>query len=84
MGQWDSDYKGGGGGKVSETTNKERGARVFRLQRRVGGIKGLNLQRRGWGQGVSDYREGEWGKGTQTTEWWRDKGAQTRQRRGGG
>ena len=24
VGQWDSDYIGGGGGKVSETTNKER------------------------------------------------------------
>ena len=35
---------------MSETTNKERGARVLRIQRRVGGIKGLNLQRRGWGK----------------------------------
>ena len=68
MGQWDSDYIGRGGGKVSETTNKERLQGYSRLQRKVGGIKWLNLQRRGWGQGVSDYREGEWGKGTQTTE----------------
>ena len=58
MGQWDSDYIGGGGGKVSETRNKERGARVLRIQRRVGGIKGLNLQRRGWGQGVSTTEKG--------------------------
>ena len=53
---------------MSETTNKERLQGYSRLQRKVGGIKWLNLQRRGWGQGVSDYREGEWGKGTQTTE----------------
>ena len=52
------DYIGRGGGKVSETTNKERGTRLFRLQRRVGGIKGLNLQRRGWGQGVRLQRRG--------------------------
>ena len=52
------DYIGGGGGKVSGTTNKERGARVFRLQRRGGGIKGLNQQRRGWGQGVRLQRRG--------------------------
>ena len=58
VGQWDSDYIGGGGGKVSETTNKERGARVFRLQRRVGRLKGLNQQRRGWGQGVRLQRRG--------------------------
>ena len=57
MGQWDSDYKGGGGGKVSETTNKERGARVLRLQS-SGGTRELRLDR--GGEGIS--------KGAQFTE----------------
>ena len=75
MGQWDSDYIGGGGGKVSETTNKERGARVLKTTEEGRGNKVaqsteegvgarcLRLQRRGVGQGYSDYRvvEGQGG-----------------------
>ena len=57
VGQWDSDYKGGGGGKVSETPNKERGARVLRLQS-SGGTRELRLDR--GGEGIS--------KGAQFTE----------------